>query len=133
MDRLVGYPWPGNIRELRNILERAVVLAHGPVLTLDARLRPVAVSDGDRAPSAGTDDAVVYLPKTGYTQHSYSCPAQHEHKCCVYPTIGNGAVAPQRSPAAPHRVQQRFFADDIQVGILLAGERRLGQILGRRA
>ena len=59
MDRLVGYPWPGNIRELRNILERAVVLAHGPVLTLDARLRPVAVSDGDRAPSAGTDDAVV--------------------------------------------------------------------------
>ena len=24
MDRLVGYPWPGNIRELRNLLERAV-------------------------------------------------------------------------------------------------------------
>jgi formate hydrogenlyase transcriptional activator len=59
MDRLVAYPWPGNIRELRNILERAVVLAHGPVLTLDARLLPVAVSDGERAPSEGTDDAAV--------------------------------------------------------------------------
>jgi hypothetical protein len=21
----------------------------------------------------------------GYTQHSYSCPAQHEYECCVYP------------------------------------------------
>ena len=64
MDRWVGYPWPGNSRERRHILERAVVLAHGPVLTLDARRRPVAVSDGGRAPSTGTDDAVVYLPKT---------------------------------------------------------------------
>jgi hypothetical protein len=25
---------------------------------------------------------VVFL---GYTQHLYSCPAQHEHKSCVYP------------------------------------------------
>ena len=64
MDRWAGYPWPGNSRERRHILERAVGLAHGPVLTLDVRLRPVAVSDGGRALSAGTDDAVVYLPKT---------------------------------------------------------------------
>jgi hypothetical protein len=24
----------------------------------------------------------------GYTQHLCSCPAQHEHKCCVYPILG---------------------------------------------
>ncbi len=35
MDRLVAYDWPGNIRELRNVLERAVVLSPGPVLHLD--------------------------------------------------------------------------------------------------
>jgi formate hydrogenlyase transcriptional activator len=59
MDILRGYPWPGNIRELQNILERAVVLSHGSVLTLDASLLPVMVSDVDMAPSEGTDDAAV--------------------------------------------------------------------------
>ena len=35
MERLSGYPWPGNIRELENILERAVILSNGPTLELD--------------------------------------------------------------------------------------------------
>ena len=29
---LTRYPWPGNIRELQNLIERAVILSHGPVL-----------------------------------------------------------------------------------------------------
>jgi formate hydrogenlyase transcriptional activator len=29
MDALVRYPWPGNIRELQNIIERAVILSPG--------------------------------------------------------------------------------------------------------
>ncbi|MBV9123749.1 MAG: sigma 54-interacting transcriptional regulator [Planctomycetes bacterium] len=32
MDTLVHYPWPGNIRELQNVIERAVILSPGPVL-----------------------------------------------------------------------------------------------------
>ena len=32
MDALVRWPWPGNIRELENFLERAVILTRGPVL-----------------------------------------------------------------------------------------------------
>jgi len=32
MDALVGYGWPGNIRELQNLIERAVILTAGPAL-----------------------------------------------------------------------------------------------------
>jgi DNA-binding NtrC family response regulator len=32
MDALVRWPWPGNIRELENFLERAVILTRGTVL-----------------------------------------------------------------------------------------------------
>ena len=31
---LCNYDWPGNIRELRNVIERAVILANGPVLKI---------------------------------------------------------------------------------------------------
>jgi formate hydrogenlyase transcriptional activator len=32
MEALVRYPWPGNIRELQNVIERAVILSPGPSL-----------------------------------------------------------------------------------------------------
>jgi len=51
MNLLVNYPWPGNIRELQNVIERGVVLSQGPVLTLDRDLLPVAPDA--RATSAG--------------------------------------------------------------------------------
>jgi formate hydrogenlyase transcriptional activator len=44
MTALIAYPWPGNIRELRNVIERAMILARGPVLQvkLGNRLSPQA-------------------------------------------------------------------------------------------
>jgi transcriptional regulator with GAF, ATPase, and Fis domain len=38
MERLSAYDWPGNVRELQNIVERAMVLANGPVLELESDL-----------------------------------------------------------------------------------------------
>jgi formate hydrogenlyase transcriptional activator len=35
MENLSRYTWPGNIRELQNVIERAVVLAKGPVVQVD--------------------------------------------------------------------------------------------------
>lgn len=38
MKRLQNYPWPGNIRELESLIERAVILSPGPSLQLTDRL-----------------------------------------------------------------------------------------------
>ena len=35
MDALQSYTWPGNIRELRNLVERAMILSKGPTLLID--------------------------------------------------------------------------------------------------
>lgn len=41
MEALVRYHWPGNIRELQNIIERAVIISNGPALNVSiADIRP---------------------------------------------------------------------------------------------
>src|SRR6267154_377402 len=37
MDVLCRYHWPGNIRELQNVIERAVIISAGPVLSIENR------------------------------------------------------------------------------------------------
>jgi PAS domain S-box-containing protein len=48
---LKRYDWPGNIRELKNVIERAVILSRGKVLRLD-----LAMSDILNAPAAPSPD-----------------------------------------------------------------------------
>jgi transcriptional regulator with GAF, ATPase, and Fis domain len=49
---LKRYDWPGNIRELKNVIERAVILSRGKVLRLD-----LAMSDILNAPTPSTHDS----------------------------------------------------------------------------
>jgi formate hydrogenlyase transcriptional activator len=53
MEILASYPWPGNTRELQNVIERAVVLCGGPVLELDRDLVPVTRAGGPTAETGG--------------------------------------------------------------------------------
>jgi formate hydrogenlyase transcriptional activator len=47
MNAIVRYPWPGNIRELQNVLERAVILSPGQELRVPpADLKPRLVENG---------------------------------------------------------------------------------------
>lgn len=56
MEGLIAYPWPGNVRELQNIVERAAILAQGPVLDLETGFLPQAEEPGRGAESPGTLD-----------------------------------------------------------------------------
>jgi formate hydrogenlyase transcriptional activator len=56
MVALQGYHWPGNIRELRNVIERAMILEHSRTLSIKlghTTLRPVAV----KATAGSLDEA----------------------------------------------------------------------------
>jgi formate hydrogenlyase transcriptional activator len=52
MDTLVRYDWPGNIRELQNLIERAVILSSGPVLDV-----PLAALNGRKASPSRAESA----------------------------------------------------------------------------
>ena len=58
LDELQRYPWPGNIRELQNCIERAVLLADGDVILprhLNLLFRDVPPDEGKRDPWDGID------------------------------------------------------------------------------
>lgn len=52
---LKRYSWPGNIRELKNVIERGVILSQGKVLRLDLAMADIL----DAGPERSADDAVV--------------------------------------------------------------------------
>lgn len=68
MDRLVRYSWPGNIRELENAIERAVVVGSPP--SIDIKDLPVGLEDGTRPTIESLDEMeknqiILILKRTG--------------------------------------------------------------------
>jgi formate hydrogenlyase transcriptional activator len=67
MSALQDYHWPGNIRELRNVIERAMILSQGPKLYIKlgrTALRPVAV----KAMAGSLDEAEVTIIRQAVEQ-----------------------------------------------------------------
>jgi two-component system response regulator PilR (NtrC family) len=64
MDLLIGYAYPGNVRELENVIERAVALSRGGSIGLNSMpptlLRPAEVEGEASIPPGGVDlDALL--------------------------------------------------------------------------
>lgn len=79
--RLSSYDWPGNIRELQNVIERAIILTHGTRLDL-ARALPVAGAShpdaqpddpGGDAPRILTADELEALERENLRRALYAC------------------------------------------------------------
>jgi formate hydrogenlyase transcriptional activator len=46
MNRLLRYPWPGNVRELQNVVERAAIVARGPMLEVEPQVFTASSATG---------------------------------------------------------------------------------------
>jgi formate hydrogenlyase transcriptional activator len=53
IDRLLRYDWPGNIRELENIVQHALILSSAPVLSVGVDVLRATTQTAGRAPPAG--------------------------------------------------------------------------------
>ena len=67
MTRLMEYSWPGNIRELQNVIERAVVMSSGPNLQLDQHLLPLPAHKSKATAVAALGDIkpIEAAPRSG--------------------------------------------------------------------
>jgi formate hydrogenlyase transcriptional activator len=112
LDLLCRWPWPGNIRELQNVIERAVILSKGPVLALSraefettspAMSTPVTLEDAEREHilrALADTNWVIGGPRgaaarLGVKRTSLVSTMRRLH--IVRPTAERGGSAPSRS------------------------------------
>ncbi len=117
MEMLVNYDWPGNIREMQNIIERGVVLSSGPVLTLD-RVLPQS-SDADRAVTLKEAAAAASLSPL-----SSSSRADREE---TLPPVSRTSAS---APSTLENVERQHILSVLeQTGWVIEGERGAAKIL----
>jgi formate hydrogenlyase transcriptional activator len=68
MDALANYSWPGNIRELENFIERAVLLSPGKELRVPlSELKTSDAANHDGSPAAGVESASSFASPMSLT------------------------------------------------------------------
>jgi formate hydrogenlyase transcriptional activator len=73
MEALINYRWPGNVREMQNVIERAVVVARGPVVQIDESMLRAKdtpeVSTIDTLENVERNHIIRALNETGWVIH----------------------------------------------------------------
>jgi NtrC-family two-component system response regulator AlgB len=98
MDALVAYRWPGNVREMANVLERAVILAAGDSITPD--LLPEEVRAGAPTMAVSADEGDESLD-AAERRHIKAVLSRH-------PTLDAAAKALRIDPSTLYRKRERY-------------------------
>jgi len=98
---LLAYPWPGNLRELRNVMDRVALLAQGGVVTADALGLPApgalpSMTPPQGVPSLGPSPALAprmgtWPPPAGPSAQGTWPPPPAVPSVAAPPTAGAGA------------------------------------------
>jgi transcriptional regulator with GAF, ATPase, and Fis domain len=83
VERMVNYAWPGNVRELQNVVERAAILAHGPVLDLEGMSL-----DEQQAGSSADEPATTVSAQTDRSGPERLRDVEREHILSVLRSTG---------------------------------------------
>jgi DNA-binding NtrC family response regulator len=108
IDALVAYPWPGNIRELENMMKRFVVLQEEALIfselnrPRDVSRPPVAVG----APAAGYERA----PVAAEPAHHQSPPHNKDEQA---PSNGEPVDLPSLARAAAQRAERKAIDETL--------------------
>ena len=95
-DALLRYPWPGNIRELRNAVERGVILAAGPLIEMEHL--PAQIGNAPRLAAAAA---------ASLTLDDLEC--DHIRRVlATAPTIEDAAATLGIDPSTLYRKRKRF-------------------------
>jgi two-component system nitrogen regulation response regulator NtrX len=103
--RLQARSWPGNIRELRNAVERALILAPGKLVTATDVDRLLPVSDGGAAPAAGAGGAQTFETFKQEAEKNFLTQKLREHDWNVSETAraqDATRTSTRRSALRPH-------------------------------
>ena len=89
--RLEAWPWPGNLRELRHEMQRALVMAAGSGEILEEDLSPAL-----RAPSPGRGEAAGSAAEGATLEEKIAALERREIAAALAATGGNRSQAAQR-------------------------------------
>ena len=106
MKMLLNYPWPGNIRELQNVLERAMALATSKYINLEALPEEIIKREEESLPQI--DVTKPYKEVCEAAKKNLLIPFQQEYLVKILTeTRGNVSEAARR--AGLHRVTFQYL------------------------